>query len=121
MGYLQSAYQPDEAVDLDPGSEIGPDAAIGWTVGDISYVFAEGIVEQNAWLRFLPPDDFSTAFREANQRCTGHVLAHEVGHQLGLGVNHKELGGVMFENCAIADKYFTGQALSLIRGKGGAR
>ena len=37
---------------------------------------------------------------------------------LGLGENHKELGGVMFEDCTIAYKYFTGKALELIRLKG---
>jgi hypothetical protein len=112
VGYAQAAYQPDEAVDLDPGSEIGPQAAIGWAIGDTSYVFSEGIAEQ---LRGIG--------MELSDRCHAAVLAHEIGHQLGL--DHPEAAtmpdGVMADPCYVAYHYFVAHDLDVMRSKGVSR
>ncbi len=127
LGYAQSAYQADEVVDRDPGMEV--DAALGWTIGDTSFVFAEVIAEEaRAWARAFGGGDpvvQETLFHEALERCPAQVLAHEIGHHLGLPdsepARKAERTGVMVMPCAATTLHFMADELATIRSKGVAK
>lgn len=100
VAYVQSGFQSSPLDDWDPILDGG--VLLGTTSASYgSLVFTEAI------------DDRANREPAASAHCNKKVVAHEVGHQLGIS-GHDYLG-IMQSGCSITQLFFDGRSLHFVR------